>query len=311
MTPEELEELKNYYKRNKTTNFNDDSKSEKNMSNNNIEHNEDDNDADSRNFFREFIDSLPEIKFNFNFSDSNYGKLLATLAAFFFLIFVGIYIADSYIIPSYVHNRQMISIPNVVGLSYEEAIDIIERHNLKYEVSAEQFASAQPPGTVLDQKPAYGGSIKVSRPIYLTISKGNQTVTVPNLKGLSARTAKVALMNVGLNLGEPLYEFSEFVAKDSVISQNVKPGTNLVLGDSVLVVVSKGSENSVIVPRLVGMPLDEVKILLENYGLKLGSVRYEFDETFAPGVVIDQFPFANESFYKYGYVDVTVSLESN
>ena len=309
MTQEELEELKNYYKRKKSSNEINEADTVEPVKPNNST--EDDNQIESRNYFSEFFDSLPDLNFKINFNGSNYGKLFITALVFFFVIITLIFIADSYIIPSYVHNRQMIRIPNVVGMSYQEAIEIIERHNLKYEVSAEQYASTQPPGTVLDQKPAYGASIKVSRPIYLTISKGTQTVVVPNLKGLSARTAKVALMNVGLNLGEPLYEFNESVAKDSIISQSAKAGSNLVLGDSVQVVISKGSENLVFVPRLVGLPLDEAKVILENYGLKVGSVRYEFDETFAPGVVIDQFPFANEQFYKYGYVDITVSLDNN
>ena len=66
-------------------------------------------------------------------------------------------------------------------------------------------------------------------------------VEIPEVKNTSASAAKSKLESLGVKV-EVKYEFSDSVKKDYVISQSVTEGSELKKGESVTLVVSKGSD---------------------------------------------------------------------
>ena len=62
--------------------------------------------------------------------------------------------------------------------------------------------SPMPPNAVLRQSPLPGEQVKVSQDVQAILSLGPQKLIVPPLEGRSMRAAHVALLEVGLPLGE-------------------------------------------------------------------------------------------------------------
>lgn len=229
------------------------------------------------------------------------------ISAFLISIVLIIYIGDQYIVPSLVHNRPIAVVPEIEGMSLEEAKLVLEDSKLLYTIVKRQYDPRLKKDHIIMQKPKAGEQVKETRPIYLTISQGSQKIKVPYLKGISIRQARVKLENKGLILGNVNYVFNEYVAKDSVISQSIKQGTEVEIGDKVEITVSKGSENLTIVPNLKYMDYRNIEDILAEYGFKRGSITWIDDETFEHGTILDQFPLPDELSDRNTYIDLIVS----
>lgn len=233
-----------------------------------------------------------EIKMDFNMKGIM--PYLIVLAAFVLTLITAFVIIDSYVMPSLVHDRPTVMIPDLEGLSITEAQKICDESNIECVIAGEQYSKEVPKETIMRQMPKPGKQVKAGRPVYLTLSKGSETVKVPYLLGKSIRDARVDLMERGLKLGKIDYEFNEVVPKDTIISQSVKSGTTLPYGEEVSIVVSKGSEKQVLVPDLTGLELSALDEFLKESGLRLGDVKYVDSETFFPGVISNQYPPAGK-----------------
>ena len=83
-------------------------------------------------------------------------------------------------------NPPEVAMPNVVGLSKEEAQKEIEEANLVFEVSSEEYNKDVPEGFVISQDPAYMenyNKVKEKSTVSVVISKGQEKTTVPNVEG--------------------------------------------------------------------------------------------------------------------------------
>ena len=225
--------------------------------------------------------------------------------------FVGIYIiamiVDNIIVPKMVHERPIVSVPDLIGADEEEASQKLSAIGLNYELSGEQYSDEMPPDKILRQLPSPGTEVKKGRPVYLTLSKGTETVRVPSFVGFDIRKAKLEIMKLGLKLGEIKYENSEEYPKDTIIAQTVKPGSEIKYGKHIGFTISKGSEHTIEMPVLIGQKLEDLVILLEEHGLRLGKVRYESSETFQQNVIIDQYPKEYDIVQLGTYINITVS----
>ena len=81
------------------------------------------------------------------------------------------------------------------------------------------------------------------------------------------------MTRLGLKVAYGTEEFSETVAKGSVIRSTPASGANLYKGDSVELIVSKGPE-MVQVPRVIDMKSDAAKTLLESQGFTVELDRF-------------------------------------
>lgn len=102
----------------------------------------------------------------------------------------------------------------------------------------------------------------------LTIKRGEK-VTVPNVVNRSVVEALDVLSGLRLELRKAGEHNSALIAENYVLSQDPIPGTIVKEGTAVSVVISLGSEVS-LVPDLVGKPLREAKVDLSQAGLEVG-----------------------------------------
>ncbi len=132
-----------------------------------------------------------------------------------------------------------VAVPGVVGSSLPQAKATLVAHGFK--VQTQNQSSPEPVGTVISQDP--GGGVKAPRgsTVVLTVSSGQQMVSVPDVSGDSATQAGSVLTQAGLQVGQQITQYSDSVASGVVISTDPPAGTSVPVGSTVNIVVSGGS----------------------------------------------------------------------
>lgn len=222
-------------------------------------------------------------------------------------ILIGVILLFNFILmPLYVSGSE-VTVPNVVGMSEEEAIENLKDADFNPQISDTSFGVSLPPGRIFLQKPEAGKQVKEGRTIYLFISGGDQSISVPLLKGKSVRDARFALERIGLKLGK-IEEIASTHPKDMVFDQQFAEGTNLKKGQSVGISVSIGKgEGDIVVPDLIGKSLTEAQKILSDSTLIVGKVNYQISNTLLPNTVLDQYPAPGNKLNSSSSVDLFIT----
>jgi beta-lactam-binding protein with PASTA domain len=211
--------------------------------------------------------------------------LVGTIAVLFLLLLV----TDRVIMPLIVHWGKATVVPDLMDLNLEEAEAILKRKGLGLEVMTEVYDPIKPPGIVLSQIPNPYTRVREGRQVKVTMSKGGETVLVPKLEGVSMRQAELLLLHEGLALGEVSWVPSDSFPQDVVITSTPSYETPVPLGMSVNLKVSLGIRaDTVEVPDLVGMNLDDGRKLLREMGLEMGKMKSTLNNDFLPGTILNQ-----------------------
>ena len=180
-------------------------------------------------------------------------------------------------------------VPNVIGLTLEEAEDELNDAGLDFEVAEEIFSEEQT-GTVMSQDPAAGEVVRSSRIVYLTVSKGQEPVEIPLVSGMHRLEARNRLVNLGLDVQET-ERHHESVPADYVIESVPGHGAERVKGSSVELIVSLGPEKEPFsMPNLIGKSFEEARDLLLSLGLDLDEIKRGGTSDQPQNTVMDQEP---------------------
>jgi len=183
-------------------------------------------------------------------------------------------------IKSYTHHGVSYAVPDLSGMTLEEASEAAQATLLKVEVLDSVYNKNATPGTVVDQVPKSDKKVKESRVIFLTMnSMEPEKVKLPKLTDISFRQAQVLLENYGLTIDSISYqpsEFNDLVLKVTQNSTEVLEGDRLVRGSSVDLVLgqSKGNMETQL-PDLFGLFMEEAKDVLTAARLNMGVVIYD------------------------------------
>ncbi len=168
-------------------------------------------------------------------------------------------------------NPAEVQIPNVVGMSKEEAQKTAEDLKLVFEVSSEEYNKDVPEGYVISQDPTYreNYNVKEGSTISVVISQGQEKTTVPKVVGMTRQEAVNALEEANLK-AEIVEETSKTVQEGYVISQEVEAESEAYAGDTIKIHVSTGTGiKQVTVQNVVGQTEANAKSTLEGQGLKV------------------------------------------
>lgn len=180
------------------------------------------------------------------------------------------------------------TVPDVTNMALGEAKTTLEEAGFKIGTETEVFSSTVDSGLVVSTNPPRGQeAVKGSR-IDLSISKGTEQVSVPDLKGQTSEEAMRTLSSYGLNGQEGDSTFSDSVKEGCVASQDQPAGSSLNKGDTVVFHLSKGAEN-VSVPNVVGATVSNAENSLKNAGFKVNT-SYRYSSSTPEGRVISQDP---------------------
>lgn len=126
------------------------------------------------------------------------------------------------------------SIPVVAGLSQEAAVTAIEAVGLKIENIIEDFSDTVAAGQVISLVPL-SEPLGEAGTVNLVVSKGPNTVVMPNLIGETVLAAKTALENLGLKVVVNTNQLTSRWGVVTVKRQSAAAGAQLHVGDSVTI----------------------------------------------------------------------------
>ena len=212
-------------------------------------------------------------------------------------------------------NPPEVDMPNVVGLSKDEAQQEVEDAKLVFEVSSEEYSPDVPEGYVISQKAeddlgdftTTPGNRKVKQgsKIQVIVSKGQEKTTVPNVEGKERDEAIKMLEDANL-VAEVVEETSKTVEEGYVISQETEADSEAFAGDTVKIHVSTGTGiREVTVISVIGQDEATAKDNLENLGLKV-NVTYQ-EATSNNGKVTKQSIDANKTVDEGTTITITVN----
>ncbi|QEU80962.1 Stk1 family PASTA domain-containing Ser/Thr kinase [Streptomyces subrutilus] len=186
----------------------------------------------------------------------------------------------------YINSGQFTKVPNVLGKSEEQAKAQLSASGLGVKRVERKFSDAFERGTVMNTDPAAGRRIRGNGAVALTVSRGPEVVSVPDLKGRPLEEAESELTKAGLAPGVVSQAFSQDVAQGSVISSDPAGGQKRAPDTAVSLVVSKG--RPVPVPSVAGLPSEQATATLEGLGLKVATAPEQVNAPTPAGTVANQ-----------------------
>jgi len=160
-----------------------------------------------------------------------------------------------------------VQVPDLVGLSQEEARRLVEEAGLQLAVVGERHDSSIPALNIIAQMPPAGQIVREGETIGVVISQGPNFVSVPVVEGLPITAAEPGLREMGLDISQEGVWSKE--AEGVILSQHPPAGSIVSEGSVVTLIVSSG-------PRLMlDANLDNKVLLvacdLEDDGLQPGE----------------------------------------
>ena len=198
------------------------------------------------------------------------------LAACAIIIFVFVV---SQLLNLFTRHGQVRSVPDLSGMTVEEATHAGRHAKLQIEVNDSLYMPAYPGGVILEQTPSPGAKVKSGRHVFVTINSFRQKmVVIPYVTGFSLRQAKNNLELANLQIKELIYR--DDIATNNVLEERfdgrlIRPNNKIEaeVGSGVTLIVGRGADAATQpVPRLVGFTAREAKSRLWEVGFNVGKV---------------------------------------
>ena len=236
-------------------------------------------------------------------------KILTTVISLILLFFISLGIT---LLTLKLTNPAEVEMPQVVGMSREEAQKEIENAKLKFEVEKEEYNKEVPEGYVISQNPSYMekfNKVKEESTVSVVISKGQEKTVVPKVIGKEKEEAIKLLEEAKLKV-EVIEETSKKVQEGYVISQETEADEEAFAGDTIKIHVSTGTGiKQVEMISVFQKNEEEAKKLLTELGLKV-NVAYEEDNSKENGIVLKQNIDAGKKIDEGTTVTITVNKKA-
>ncbi|GAB3205637.1 Stk1 family PASTA domain-containing Ser/Thr kinase [Marinactinospora endophytica] len=195
------------------------------------------------------------------------------------------------------------SVPDLVGMSREQAQQELASHGLKLEVAEEAVYSDEAEiDAIAESTPAANGRLLPGETVTVALSKGPQSVEMPDVVGKPVEEARTLLEDNGITLIEEETTVSYDQKSGTVLSSDPESGEQADREEAVTLTVSAGFE----LPGVVGRDQDEARSLLEDKGLQVDVTQKPSDDVPA-GQVMEQSPGEGAGVEKGVTVTLTVS----
>lgn len=120
-------------------------------------------------------------------------NILAAIVVLVILVFITLGWLDKY-----TRHGESVEIPDIKGLTIENADPFFRAKNLQYQIIDSVFNRNAAPGTVVETVPPIGTRVKEGRTIYVTLNSfSSQSLIVPEVSDYSQRQAIAVLKSVG------------------------------------------------------------------------------------------------------------------
>jgi serine/threonine-protein kinase len=195
-------------------------------------------------------------------------------------------------------------VPVVANLSQADATKRLENAGFRVNVM-EQYSKSVPRGVVIGTAPAAGTQLSTAQAVNLLVSRGANTVEVPNVIGLNDQAALAALSNAGLSGTEVQQDSTEPQGK--VLNQSPGAGKRVARGAQVTIFASTGA---ITVPDVTGQPRKAAVSALKKAGFTPAITDETTTDPTQVGVVISEFPPGGSRGQRGDTVTISVGVAS-
>jgi len=157
------------------------------------------------------------------------------------IIIVTAFIFSQLIFPIVLGRTPKVETPNVQGMNLLEAKKLMEGEKLHLVVKDSLFSESQPTEAILEQDPPAGEKIRQDGTVYVVISRGSSTVTLPDLSGKSYQEAIISLRNLDLKYAIADSVYSDDYAVNSVVRSVPYSGNKVKKRSTVKLILSRGN----------------------------------------------------------------------
>lgn len=178
--------------------------------------------------------------------------------------------------------------PDVVGLSFDQANDILVAQGLTLASTTEAYSEDVPAGSILTTDPQAGAGIAPGGTVAATISLGPERYAVPDVQGTTPAEATEALVSAGLATGGRVEVFDNAVPAGQVASTDPAIGDLVAPDTPIDLLISKGPE-PVEIEDVTGRKQGVATKRLEETGLQV-TASEAFSESVADGRVVSVNP---------------------
>lgn len=199
-----------------------------------------------------------------------------------------------------------VKIPEVKGLEYEEAVDVLEDAGLKigktYKVTSDEI----PKNHVVQTDPKEGRLVKEGSEVDIYVSTGKEKIVLSDYRNRMYEDVINLLKDRNFKDIQKTEVFDESPA-GTIIDQEPKAGEEIVPEDTILrFTVSKGVETFSLAD-LTEYSTKALNEYAERYGITIQTVGEDYHDTIPAGLVIDQDPKAGTELKKGDTVKVILS----
>jgi len=121
-------------------------------------------------------------------------------------------------------NVPVYQVPQLVGMPAEQALDVLNRNNLRGSIIGYKPSAEIPSGSIVETKPPVGRDVRANREVQLYISSGSPDFLVPDLSGRSVEAlGDILPKGVTVSITQEVYSYT--IPKGTILSQNPTPNS--------------------------------------------------------------------------------------
>jgi beta-lactam-binding protein with PASTA domain len=213
---------------------------------------------------------------------------IAVLAVLFMsMAGIGAYLALTLIIK----NEETVIVPDLVGKDVLYGLELLSDLGLNTRVKGTRYDDQVPKHYIIDQEPEPGSAIKQGRDVRISVSRGPESIAMPNLTGLSIQQSRILLTENGLCQGVQTTMSSSTNTAGRIMAQFPLPGVTVPRSRCVDLLISRGPlAPGFAMVDLKGFALETAIRHLERLQLTAGHIRVVHRKDAPLETVVDQDP---------------------
>ena len=201
-----------------------------------------------------------------------------------------------------------VTVPSLIGGTLTDASNLLKPVGLTSDVAKQEYSEDISKGVIISTDPAGGDKIKEGGVVHLTLSKGPERYTIPNVNQLTVEAATKMLTSIPVASPVVQEVFNDKIPKGYVIGTEPTSGSQVKRGAGIKIIVSKGIEQ-IALTNFVNKSGEEALNTLTAAGFKVKPI-YIFSETVPLGAVVSQSPSDAKDYPKGTAVSLSISKGS-
>ncbi|MDA3792828.1 MAG: PASTA domain-containing protein [Elusimicrobia bacterium] len=198
-----------------------------------------------------------------------------------------VYLTESGVIPWEKITGRYYSIPDMTGLSRDNAEVLVRAGDLKLDIAEKVYSQEYEKGIVISQTPLKTKKSQLDL-VKIVVSKGTPVIYMPDLIGVDGVDAEAELKARSLNTIKTILKYSS-KTENKVIQTRPEAGEGINYDTPIEITVSKGPKMTT-VPDIKVKSLSNAKSILNKNNLQLGHIKKETNIEQRFGVILRQFP---------------------